>query len=392
MADKKISDLPDGDSTITGAQGRVDVPVVVSGTTYQVDQAVLAKIPVTGAVDSAVPFGSALSPVMVADGQLQFISDIEDGNLSALGVFSFTEAQSVVNGDTVSALILEGPENEVEVGNTALAHESSIHSIGDIASATMYATATAGRPLYKLKPNSSPTNNVWLQPAWFGNMVYIWRVGPGINGTSLGFTNVTGSGTFAFTSATNTNRYTTNRGTYANVVTTTNQSIGLTTNPIFFRGGGSGVGGFFYYCRFGFENYKAGDRLFIGMNGFVGTDPSTQGNLLGFAMDAADSVITFMHNDAAGSATKDAIAGQPTVASGQGYDAYIYLDPYDNSTVYYRLDDLNARTTIIDTSTASDLPVVGTALGARQLIGNAANTAAGDANLGLMTLYVEVPN
>jgi hypothetical protein len=95
-----------------------------------------------------------------------------------------------------------------------------------------------------------------------------------------------------------------------------------------------------------------------------------------------------MHNDGAGTCTKDTIAGQPALATNQGYVAYIFCKPND-STVYYRLDNVNLQTTIIDTSTSSDLPVNTTGLTAQCIMGNAANVVAGNATIGVNSLYVE---
>ena len=417
MADTKISAFPNGDAQITGAQGRVDVPVTIGSTTYQVDGAVLAELLPPGTNPNDVPFASGTgNGLMVANGDLQFVSDSEGAAGSSLQVNAVTDfADITVNAPAEAANIsVFGNANAragsyiavvdsvkygaisatgIQGGHFAAGYNPlASESVAPVIGTGIYPIKTAGRPTWRVK-DSVPTLHYALQPSWWDNMVYIWRAGPGTAGTSLGFQNVTGSGTFLYVVASGTSsRYTTNRGTYASVVTTTNQNLGVNTGAQFVRGTGNGIGGYFFYARFGFEKYIAGDRLFVGLNGLCSSDPSSQANIVGFAMDAADSAITFMHNDNVGTATKDAIAGQPTVATGQGYDAYIYADPNDNSKVYYRLDDLNAKTTIIDTSTAADLPLSGTFVSARCHMGNAANIVAGDANLGLMTFYVEVPN
>lgn len=144
--------------------------------------------------------------------------------------------------------------------------------------------------------------------------------------------------------------------------------------------------------HFGTETWTAGDRLFVGMGvcttACTTANPSTLVNIAGFGIDAGDTAITFMHNDGSGTATKDTIAGQPTLASNQGYDAYIYMKPMD-STIYYRLDDTNAATTIIDTSTSTDIIAVNTLVVASAVMGTGTNTTAANSKIGINRIYIE---
>ncbi len=202
------------------------------------------------------------------------------------------------------------------------------------------------------------------------------------------------SGTFTNPTQANTSLYTAQfRGAWATVVTTANQQVGWrgpATN-YWFRGGTAGQGGFFFVCRFGIEAWTAGDRLFVGMNSAPTTcvtgQPSANVNMCGFGIDATDTAITFMHNDGSGTATKTAIAGT-TLASLQGYDAYIFMKPNDG-TIYYRLDDVNAGTTLVDASTATDVPAANTTMGANAVMGNAANALVTAAQIGIVSVYVE---
>ena len=223
-----------------------------------------------------------------------------------------------------------------------------------------------------------------------------WRTGPAAAGT---FFCIDGSiaGTNAFPATAITNRYTMmRRSTFANVVTTQNQQVGFaTTTASFFRGNAAGIGGFMFICRFGFDTIKTGERAFIGLTrtGWnIGVDPSSIINTLGFGFDLGDTAWTFMHNDGSGTATKDAIGGQATLATNNtGFIAYIFAYPND-TVVYYRLDDLIQGTTLVDSSTNTDLPVNTTALIALVVMSNGtANTAAGDAKMGVqsMTVYTE---
>jgi len=183
------------------------------------------------------------------------------------------------------------------------------------------------------------------------------------------------------------------RSLFPTVVTTANQQVGTRSEAMFYRGAATGSGGFFFCCRFMLSTWTAGNRLFVGM--VVGTtavttvQPSSNVNMCGFGVDAAETAITFMHNDAtAGTATKDTAFTQPALATNQGYVAYIFCKPNDN-TVYYRLDDLNLGTTLVNSSTSTDLPVNTTALTAFCLMGNAANTGAAAAVIGINRIYIE---
>lgn len=231
-----------------------------------------------------------------------------------------------------------------------------------------------------------------FQNAFFQNNIVQWRPTTAAAGVYEG-TIGANLGTPAAVLPTVTNLATMmRRSTFPSVVTTANQQVGIRTEAMFFRGNASNLGGFFYVCRFMFATWTAGNRLFVGLcsgtTAVVTVQPSTLLNMLGFGVDAGDTAITFMHNDGTGTCTKDPISGQPALATNQGYIAYVFAKPND-TTVYYRLDDVNLQTTIIDTSTSSDLPVNTTGLTAQCIMGNAANVVAGNATIGVNCMYIE---
>ena len=88
------------------------------------------------------------------------------------------------------------------------------------------------------------------------------------------------------------------------------------------------------------------------------------------------------------SGTKDAIAGQPALATNNGYDAYIWCAP-NSSFVYYRLDNVLTGTTIINASTNTDLPINTTLMTAQCIMGNGANAGANTAVVGVNRMYIE---
>ena len=182
------------------------------------------------------------------------------------------------------------------------------------------------------------------------------------------------------------------RSHFPSVATTANQQLGTRSDAMFARGSIAGLGGFFFVARFTLGVYTAATRWFVGLaaatTALTTVEPSTNVNVLGFGVDSGDSAFTFMHNDASGTATKDAIAGQAALATNNAYAAYIFCKPND-STVYYRFDNLSAGTILIDTSTNTDLPVNTTFLCAHAACGNAATTAAGSATIGVNRIYIE---
>lgn len=183
------------------------------------------------------------------------------------------------------------------------------------------------------------------------------------------------------------------RSVFPSLITTANQQIGTRTEAMFCRGNAATLGGFFFVARFMLATWTAGDRLFVGLcagtTAIVTVQPSTLLNTVGFCVEAGDTAISFLHNDGVSTGIKDVIAGQPALATNQGYAAYVFCKPND-SVVYWRLDNINLQTTIAEGSTSTKLPVNTTLLTAQCIIGNAANTAsAGLASIGVNRIYVE---
>jgi hypothetical protein len=253
----------------------------------------------------------------------------------------------------------------------------------------IYSKNISGRMMPKWKgPSGIDTP---FQSALFGNNWVVWNPGA-TSGAMIGSVQtVITAGVAAL--PTTTNKFTSLRRSTFTAATGINLMNSLRSEAMFFRGGVAGMGGFFFQCRFGLSTWTATNRLFVGLcvdtTALLTADPSTKFNLLGFGVDTADTEISFMHNDGAGAATKDAIAGQPALASNNVYDVFIYCRPND-STVYYRLDNISAGTTIIDSSAITELPVNTTMLIATAAIGSGAtNAGAGVAALGLNRMYIE---
>jgi hypothetical protein len=293
--------------------------------------------------------------------------------------------------------------------STQLFSQTGSNPASDMAAGALPSAPSSGNARYSVKslagrptPFITGSSGVARALEYFeatGNKVG-WQSGPTSAGTYFGLASGgTNAGTAGAVVPTLTNKYTMMaHSTFASVVTTQNQQVGIRTGNQFFRGNAAGLGGFFFICRFGFDTIKTSERGFVGLvasasgAAIVTGDPSALTNMIGFAFDVGDSAWTFMHNDGSGTATKDAISGQTTLATNNtGFDAYIFCYPND-TTIYYRLDDVIQGTTLCDTSTSSDLPVNTTALIAACVMSNGtANTTAGDATIGVnrMTLFTE---
>lgn len=261
---------------------------------------------------------------------------------------------------------------------------SATTQLADAGNPIMYGTTIANKDFLSLS-NDVPIE----QSLWKGGLVLYFPYST--TGIWLG---TAGANLGSATSVvpTITNRYTLmRRTTFASVVTTLNQQVGTRTESLFLRGNSTDIGGFFAVCDFGFEAWTAGDRLFVGFSSgttaVVTVQPSTLFNIFGFCIEAGDTAITLLHNDGAGTGTKDTITEQPTLAANQGYRAYLYCKPNDN-VVYWRLDDLNTGTLINEGSVSSDLPVNTTFLCFQAIMSNGANTPVNSARIGVGNIYL----
>lgn len=287
-----------------------------------------------------------------------------------------------------SILTLSGTNTGILLNNVTA--EPSAPAANNI---EFYASKISGRSLPKW---ISPAGHSFInQPAFISANLILWSPTAATAGLWYGAGGGTPGGTFTQLEPTTTNLYTVSRrGKWTNVVTTTNQSVGpRTSTAIFFSSTTAGMGGFFFYCRFGVEAITTNCRWFVGLTAtaaILANDPSAAVNIVGFGFDAGDSsVLSFMHNNGSGTAVKTSITGLPSFAANQGYEAYIYMKPGDNTTIYYRLDNINLGTTIVDSSIASEVPVDGTKMFAVAECGNAANTVANVVGIGVNEIYIE---
>lgn len=181
------------------------------------------------------------------------------------------------------------------------------------------------------------------------------------------------------------------RTRWANVVTTTNQILGLrtaTAEKRFWRGNAAGLGGWNFHARFAIGLWPAATvRLFVGLNdsnaGWVISDTLT-GNGCGLWHDTTEAatVLNFVTRGGT-TATKAAITLATALAAGQCFDFWMYCPP-NGSSIGYRLVELNTGSVLVDTTTNVTLPLTTAFLGPELAMSN------GTANITVTTTAFEL--
>lgn len=239
-----------------------------------------------------------------------------------------------------------------------------------------------------------------LQSSLWGNQIQQVTPATGTTaGTFIGG-NLTSAGTVSHPTPTNTSRATgMRRIRHANVVTTTNQVLGFhggsADMAAYLRGNGNGPGGFFLFARFSTALWAANTcRLFVGLRSgttaIVASDTVPGVSLCGFWHDTTvnGTTINFVTKDGTTLNNAGAIT-VPTLAADVGFDAYIYCPP-QGSTIYYRLDRLDTAATIVDSSTATNVPAATTFMAPECCMSNGtANTTVTTVAIALNKLYIE---
>ena len=261
----------------------------------------------------------------------------------------------------------------------------------------IYGQNRAGRMLPQWRSPSGVA--VAAQPAFFSTSA-IWYL-PN-NGTTIGLNYgvpwVSG-GTVSHPTPASTNIVSQMwRTRFANVVTTTNQVLGVgafaASTQRYWRGNAANLGGFFFHSRFVVELWPAATvRVFVGLSdqttAVVASD-TLAGNLAGLLHITTDAatVLNFTTRDGT-TASSTAITLTGALAAGQAFDFFMYCPP-NGSTIYFRLDDINAGTTLIDSSKATNLPTATAFMGPQAHMSNGtANTTVTTTAIGIQKIYVE---
>jgi hypothetical protein len=195
--------------------------------------------------------------------------------------------------------------------------------------------------------------DVNLQPALFGNTIYMWLPNAGTTvsiafGVSFTIRNNGTSAAQATPTKTSTNAMTSlNRATFGTGTTATGASGVQSSSSVAWRGNAAGLGGFFFFSRFGIETLASDMRAFVGLsanNAAMAADASTWNNTIGITKDSADSEWNVLERNGS-TATKTSTGC--TVTAGQILDLTMFAPP-NGSNVTVRLADAVAGTVYVD--------------------------------------------
>ena len=246
-----------------------------------------------------------------------------------------------------------------------------------------------------------------LQPGIFQNRVLMYVPSTGTTGTGSG-TGLgpvwTSGGTVTHPTPATTSPAISNqmrRTRYANVVTTTNQTLGIKAAAAdtlnYWRGSSAGLGGFFYAARFIIELYPASTvRIFAGLTAssatYVVASDTVLNNTCGLWHDTTDpssganSFNLVTRNTT--TTTKTSIALSNAIAAGNSYDFYMFCAP-NGGEIFYQLEDVVNGVTYTGSST-TNLPVNTAFMGPQCAMSNGtANVTVTTSAIGIAGVYTE---
>lgn len=235
--------------------------------------------------------------------------------------------------------------------------------------------------------------DVALQPGLFGNSIYMWLPGTGTTlsiawGSSWTARNNGTSAAQAHPTKASTNNLTSmNRATFSTGTTTTGTSGVQSSATVAWRGNATGLGGFFFFARFGVETYRSDIRVLVGLsalNAALAGDPSAQANSCGICKDAADTNWQIFVRS--GSTATKIDTGVP-VAAGDIFDLMMFAPP-NGSGITFRVVNTMTNAVVVDNEYVStNLPAATTFMYAQARIMSTTGTTA--AILALNRIYVE---
>lgn len=205
--------------------------------------------------------------------------------------------------------------------------------------------------------------DVAYQPALFGNTMVLWVPSGTTAQTAFGATYTARNNGTAAAQATparaSTNAMTSLlRAQFGTGTTATGASGTQTAATVAWRGNAAGLGGFFFFARFGIETLVADQRAMVGLsanNATMAADGSTWANTCALVKDSADSTWQFATRNAT---TLTKTASGCTVTAGQVLDLYIFAPPNNSGTITVRLVDAVTGTIFMDdVGITANLPV-----------------------------------
>lgn len=337
-------------------------------------------------VTGAIAWSTSLSKLVAWNGTTWNAVDTAGGGGGSgdvVGPSSSTDSRVVVFDSTSGKVIKEAVYLDIPDTSTPVAP-----SAGNL---RLFTRSQAGRQLLALiGPSGIDTN---LQPALFRNSVHMWLPGTGTT-TSIAFgTNWTArnSGTSAaqaHPTRTATNALTSlNRATFNTGTTATGTSGIQSGQLVAWRGNATGLGGFFYFSRFGIETYRSDIQAWTGLasgNAALAGEPSSLLHSCGICKDSTDTNWFIFTKD---STNKTRIDTGLAVSAGTILDFMMFCPPNSNSIKFRLVNAVTGAVIVDDASISTTLPASSTFMYAHTAIRSTVGTTA--ASLALNRIYVE---
>jgi len=231
-----------------------------------------------------------------------------------------------------------------------------------------------------------------FQPALFNSTTYMWLAGTGTtlainwgtsftarnNGTNAAQATPTKASTSAITSM--------NRATFSTGTTATGASGIQSSQTNAWRGNASGLGGFFFFARFGLETISGTYRTFVGIsanNATMNANASTWNDTTGIGSEAGD---TTWHITIRSASVATRINTTVTITAGDILDFYMYQEP-NGSIIYYEIRNAVTNAILYNGQESSNLPTATTFMYMQSHIQSVSGTTA--KLLALNRMYLE---
>lgn len=327
--------------------------------------------------DTKITALAALTGANSATGDVVPVVDVSDTSMAASGTTKYMTiaelAQAVGKG-----------------GRLLLSDESTVPS-APAAGATLFARKLARTlPAFigpsgvdsSVQPHLGSNRASWFRPV--GNATTVET--PGIVLTTIG--------TATTANWASTNLFTNGKRLSYISAAGAGSAGGWRENVLKYSLGSNNWGGFHIMARFGCLTLPAGYRQFVGLYGTAGVignvDPSSLVNMCGLAKDTADTNLQFMHNDAAGTATK--IDTGLAMATSDVFDFRMFCSP-GGTTIFFALQKVTGGGTWVtgdSTGAASNIPSASTGLAIQNWCNNNATASAIDPHW--FNYYIETDN
>lgn len=299
-------------------------------------------------------------------------------------------ARSKVGNGTDAWNDLAYPQTNPVVG-VATYEDSAEPAAPESGKLHIYTRKLAGRMLPRFKGPSGLDSA--LQPAIFGNGMYIVSPGTTTAMNVLGGPAVTNVGTLSHPNLNSSSlRQSTSR---AQVVSAATANSVAETRAAFarsWRGDQAGFGGFFFRMRFGIISTVAGQRSFFGLTNSTAAIATTQDPVgllqcCGIGNANADDNLQMLANDGAGACTKvDLGSNFPAQGVDDLYELTMFAAP--NSTeINWRIERLVAAAMVEGTFSGADIPSSSAFLAPHAYMNN--NGVAAAVQFDLVRLYIE---